>query len=63
MEAIFLLALVTITSTPAFYYKTDARNAKTACLMENDMTMSQMLPADRGGTERFINSAWNLSTG
>ena len=49
MEAIFLLALVTITSTPAFYYKTDARNAKTACLMENDMTMSQMLPADRGG--------------
>lgn len=64
VEAIFLLVLIVITSTPAFYYKTDARNAKTACLMEDNMSMSQMLPANRGGgTERLINSVWDLSEG
>ena len=49
MEAIFLLVLTAVTSTPAFYYKTDARNAKTACPVENNMSMSQMLLADWGG--------------
>lgn len=62
--AICLITLITITSTSAFYYKTDARNAKTAYLLENNMSISQTLSDTRGGgIVRLINSVWNLSTG
>lgn len=47
--AICLITLITITSTSAFYYKTDARNAKTAYLLENNMSISQTLSDTRGG--------------
>lgn len=44
--SISLLVIIITMSTPAFYYKTDARNAKTACLMENNMPISQKLMSD-----------------